>query len=59
MEIILRNAKKILIKYLGNNKSRYYHSLRVAKLAKLLAEKSGWTAAWRTGKTGALLYGRI
>lgn len=40
MEITLRNAKKVLLKYLGNNKSRYYHSLRVAKLAKLLAEKT-------------------
>ena len=40
MEITLRNAKKVLIKYLGNNKSRYYHSLRVAKVAKLLAEKT-------------------
>ena len=39
MKLTKRNAKKILKKYLSDNKSKYRHSIRVAKTCKLLARK--------------------
>ena len=40
MDITIDNAKEILKKYLKNNKERLYHSIRVAKMAKILAQKN-------------------
>lgn len=40
MEITLNNAKKVLKKYLKGNKEKLYHSIQVAKVAKMLAEKN-------------------
>ena len=40
MDITIENAKEILKKYLKNNKERLYHSIRVAKIAKILAQKN-------------------
>ena len=40
MDITIDNAKEILKKYLKNNKERLYHSIRVAKIAKILAQKN-------------------
>ena len=41
MEITIHNAKKVLKKYLTENRKKLYHSIRVAKVAKILAEKNG------------------
>ena len=41
MEITINNAKKVLKKYLTENRKKLYHSIRVAKVAKILAEKNG------------------
>ena len=41
MEITINNAKKVLKKYLAENRKKLYHSIRVAKVAKILAEKNG------------------
>lgn len=40
-EITINNAKKVLKKYLTENRKKLYHSIRVAKVAKILAEKNG------------------
>lgn len=40
MEITINNAKKVLKKYLTENRKKLYHSIRVAKVAKILAEKN-------------------
>ena len=40
MEITIKNAKKILKKYLKDNIERQYHSIRVAKIAKILAQEN-------------------
>ena len=37
----MNNAKEVLKKYLKGNKKKLYHSIRVAKVAKILAEKNG------------------
>lgn len=40
MEITIRNAKKILTKYLqGKNQKKFEHSIRVARTSKMIAEK--------------------
>lgn len=39
MKLKIKNAKKVLIKYLGKDPKKFNHSLRVAELAKNLAEK--------------------
>ena len=36
----MNNAKEVLKKYLKGNKKKLYHSIRVAKVAKILAEKN-------------------
>ena len=41
MKITIENAKKVLIKYLGKNTEKVNHSIRVAEIAKKLAEKCG------------------
>lgn len=41
MKITIENAKKVLIKYLGKNTEKVNHSIRVAQIAKKLAEKCG------------------
>ncbi len=40
MDITINNAKEVLKKYLKANKGKLYHSIRVAKVAKILAEKN-------------------
>ena len=40
MDITINNAKEVLKKYLKGNKKKLYHSIRVAKVAKILAEKN-------------------
>ena len=40
-EITINNAKEVLKKYLTENRKKLYHSIRVAKVAKILAEKNG------------------
>ena len=41
MKITIENAKKVLIKYLGKNTEKVNHSIRIAEIAKKLAEKCG------------------
>lgn len=41
MEITIHNAKEVLKKYLTENREKLYHSIRVAKVAKILAEENG------------------
>lgn len=40
MDITINNTKEVLKKYLKGNKKKLYHSIRVAKVAKILAEKN-------------------
>lgn len=54
MELTVDNAKQILKKYLSKDKKKYLHSIRVAKLSKLLAKK--WNISKEEAEIAALLH---